>query len=655
MGMKIDRKNKKPYILRLSGLVLLAALLAAAALLLRGAAHTPPAAPADRAFRGVNLRPVPLWYDAAAPEETQAPEENREGESQQPQDKPEPKEQQTETQQPDGGAGGEEKKEQEGSPADKDKTDTEKPRMQLVTDLKNRTIPYGELPEGKLQFYAYLQNAEKGASVRVLLEGRRLSGSAGGRFSAALQQGKNVFTLLVYQDGTLLQTVTKTVHYQAPMADGDNAQVGEDPPTIVTNLRDDGNTVRNKNFTLQVTAYNSRGAIYHNHLRVLLDGVEITQYTGGSTVEYPLYLKPGTVGDSIRHTVEVIAWDDNGNSSYKKYTIDYLFSEEGQVIGTATLRLDLTTLGMGIVDSETYDVRQGEAASYLVARFLEDGGFTASAKGTKEVGYYLQRISGGGAFADAQIPAELKNLLTLDGWEIKRPAAYKDSLGEFDYTVGSGWMFSVNGYYPGQSLSNVYLDDGDVLSLVFTLAYGKDIGGAAAAANRGTLPFYCGTWLGGTYTPQHVFENGKCAVCGQAQEAHVHTWAETVAAAPTCEAPGEMTLTCTECGEISTRSIPALGHDYRMGPVQRESAESCTAEFTCTRCAAQRSIPCTLEVIDRREPTCGQEGYIIYRAVGTIDGTAVSGTVTDVLPKTGEHTYADGRCTLCGREEEEET
>ena len=99
------------------------------------------------------------------------------------------------------------------------------------------------------------------------------------------------------------------------------------------------------------------------------------------------------------------------------------------MIGAATLRLDLTTLGMGIVDSETYDVRQGEAASYLAARFLEDMGFTVSAKGTKEVGYYLQRISGGGAFADAQIPAELKNLLTLDGWEIKRPAAYKDSLG----------------------------------------------------------------------------------------------------------------------------------------------------------------------------------------------------------------------------------
>ena len=107
MGMKIDRRNKKPYILRLSGLVLLAALLAAAALLLRGAAHMPPAAPADRAFRGVNLRPVPLRYDAAAPEETQAPEENRKGESQQPQDKPEPKEQQTETQQPGGDQQGE--------------------------------------------------------------------------------------------------------------------------------------------------------------------------------------------------------------------------------------------------------------------------------------------------------------------------------------------------------------------------------------------------------------------------------------------------------------------------------------------------------------------------------------------------------------------
>ena len=51
-----------------------------------------------------------------------------------------------------------------------------------------------------------------------------------------------------------------------------------------------------------------------------------------------------------------------------------------------------------------------------------------------------------------------------------------DRLGEFDFYRWSGWMFSVNGSYPGISMASYAPQDGAVLRVRFTLAMGKDIG-----------------------------------------------------------------------------------------------------------------------------------------------------------------------------------
>ena len=54
--------------------------------------------------------------------------------------------------------------------------------------------------------------------------------------------------------------------------------------------------------------------------------------------------------------------------------------------------------------------------------------------------------------------------------------ASEDRLGEFDFYRWSGWMFSVNGSYPGISMASYAPQDGAVLRVRFTLAMGKDIG-----------------------------------------------------------------------------------------------------------------------------------------------------------------------------------
>ena len=50
-----------------------------------------------------------------------------------------------------------------------------------------------------------------------------------------------------------------------------------------------------------------------------------------------------------------------------------------------------------------------------------------------------------------------------------------NSLGEFDFTTGSGWMFTLNGT-PISGLSNEFPKDGDTCKMMFTLMRGSDIG-----------------------------------------------------------------------------------------------------------------------------------------------------------------------------------
>ena len=54
-------------------------------------------------------------------------------------------------------------------------------------------------------------------------------------------------------------------------------------------------------------------------------------------------------------------------------------------------------------------------------------------------------------------------------------------------------MFSVNDIFSGTSLSDVILNNGDILKLRFTLAYGKDIGGYAVSSD-GTRQNYEKIW-----------------------------------------------------------------------------------------------------------------------------------------------------------------
>lgn len=55
-----------------------------------------------------------------------------------------------------------------------------------------------------------------------------------------------------------------------------------------------------------------------------------------------------------------------------------------------------------------------------------------------------------------------------------------NNLYEFDGGAQSGWMYSVNGWYPNYGCSVYILSDGDVIRWRYTKSLGADIGGSSA-------------------------------------------------------------------------------------------------------------------------------------------------------------------------------
>ena len=162
------------------------------------------------------------------------------------------------------------------------------------------------------------------------------------------------------------------IRYAAQKADQRHPTIGDHPPTIVTNLEGVTETT-NRNFTLtvQATAYTGR-SLPESNIQVYLDGKRVLQPTGNPVFEYQLRFPDPFSGDSEAHTISIRAWDGQGNSRYVSYRIIYRFVDTGDVIGTAYVVLDITTMGMGLPEEPfAVQVRQNVPASYAVMEALE--------------------------------------------------------------------------------------------------------------------------------------------------------------------------------------------------------------------------------------------------------------------------------------------
>lgn len=193
-----------------------------------------------------------------------------------------------------------------------------------------------------------------------------------------------------------------------------------------------------------------------------------------------------------------------------------------QPTGYVIWSVEMFTIGCGyLVYPVQVPVYEGETAADQLIRLLHDSGYVGYYGGTTKSAFYLGYIADGSAsgakynlYQKSGTPTRPKQLNLSPSIpsnlaaRLQQTMLYFDPedygknwtgyLGEFAFTNGSGWMFSVNNHFPSVGFADTYLSDGDVVRVQFTLGYGADIGGLGpvggsipgAGANQPTSEYY---------------------------------------------------------------------------------------------------------------------------------------------------------------------
>ncbi len=464
---------------------------------------------------------------------------------------------------------------------------------------------------------------------------------------------------------------TKSIDIDLKLEDQD-----EIPNEVITNLLV---TAQGKDMAGNTVSIPAKGT--NEFILVTLDEIEVTNPTSsGDGWEYGLFPFNPETGDRNEHTLYVYAEDAYGNWGEEKLTLNGFRVEPGQKIGDATIYVDMTVLGVGVVGPIPYEVLADEPISYVVAKAImgkdtgepfgaasDTLGWRGSYAGTLDTGFYLQWLDTGysaDALEDSTWPGSTEEevLDAIDArfgagtgravlWRclyrngLNKSAGSGSTFGEFDYTSGSGWMYSIGGsYYPGQSMSAVRLKDGDVLTLRYTLAYGWDIGGGSD--NYGNIVGYCVTAINGDITPRHQMEEVEdpdgsvryvCRCCGMVQDCpHAHMTYKDLE-------DGTHILLCEDCQAAIGDPLP---HNWTYAAGDTEDSH------VCAECgAAERHF--WKEVEGTNTATCTEPGVRIVKCsicgMEKEEEVEAKGHTTD---NRWNHTASEHyqKCSTCGEE-----
>ena len=154
-----------------------------------------------------------------------------------------------------------------------------------------------------------------------------------------------------------------------------------------------------------------------------------------------------------------------------------------------------------------------------------------------------------------------------------------------------------------------------------------------------------------------------CSECGteyrETISATGHNYDDGVVTAPTCTEDGFTTYTCKVCGDSYVADyVDKTGHTDGETVVENKVDATCTADGSydnvvyCSVCGVETSRETvTVEATGHTygegvitPPTCVDEGYTTY----TCSNNCGYSYTADTVEATGEHTFADGECTVCG-------
>lgn len=502
--------------------------------------------------------------------------------------------------------------------------------------------------------------------IRLLLN----AGKAGHNFFEIKAQGENEYSFTI--DIPYKHKGSNSIEIILDLEDGD-----EIPNESKTTLRV---TAHGKDAQGNTVSIPAKGT--NEFIQVSLDGIEAVDPTrSGDKWEYGLIPSNPETGDRNEHTLYVYAEDAYGNWGEKELTLIGFRVEPGQIIGKADIYVDMAVLGAGFVGPIPYEVLADEPISYVVAKAImgKDTGepFGAATKGTLhwrgdyggtlDTGFYLRSLNTdyhADALEDAVWPGSTEEevLDAIDArfgagtglavlWRclyrngLNKSAGSGSTFGEFDYTSGSGWMYSIGGsYYPGQSMSAVRLRDGDVLTLRYTLAYGWDIGGGSD--NYGNVVGYCVEGRNGTIYVNHRWETAEdpdgsvryvCRCCGMVQDCpHAHMTYKDLE-------DGTHILLCEDCQAAIGDPLP---HNWTYAAGDTEDSH------VCAECgAAERHF--WKEVEGTNTATCTEPGVRIVKcSICGMEKEEEAEAKGHTLDNRWNHTALEHyqKCSTCGEE-----
>lgn len=145
--------------------------------------------------------------------------------------------------------------------------------------------------------------------------------------------------------------------------------------------------------------------------------------------------------------------------------------------GYVTVAVEKFSIGQGyLVEPELVPVYKDMTAAEVITRYLEDHNLEYEHTGTIEDSFYLSAVKDTKGSKTAVFPETTKKYAQENKIQLKE-GRRKDYLGEFDYSNGSGWKYTVNDDMTDQGMSQMKLKDGDVVRVSFTaIALGQDLG-----------------------------------------------------------------------------------------------------------------------------------------------------------------------------------
>ena len=268
-----------------------------------------------------------------------------------------------------------------------------------------------------------------------------------------------------------------------------DAEITAKEPTIRTTLTN-GAEYSNSKMTADFWVYSASGTkLADSKVVVTVNGVAASiNWSDTEKTSYNLVFEEG------ENTIVVTATD----GAYVK-TATFKINYNTEMATTVTVCVEGFTVGLGyiiepynlVIDNATltemagmyeYDdaaaMKEALTAAYVLDYVLTIHGLTMDYQGNlySGGGFYMSSMSGFDT-SNMSVPTVLEEKLYENGYSPDVSSITEEgTLGEFDITWGSGWMYAVNGTFANVGFCDFIPQNGDVMRIQYTLAYGSDIG-----------------------------------------------------------------------------------------------------------------------------------------------------------------------------------